>query len=705
MTETPNAGRRPRRAATRRSGPPEPTPEVTETPQPVAESAPADAPAEPQSSSSAPAPAEQQSAPSRSRRQKSASAKAAPEKSAPEKSSGKSAPAKGSGDRAPARSSRSDNRKGGGNRRSEPGRDRSPRAASQPVGDATDRLGLPNKLPRGGLRVVALGGIGEIGRNMTVFEFDGKLLIVDCGVQFPDSEPGINLSIPDFSYIADRLDQVEAVLLTHGHEDHIGALPYLLRLRADIPIYGSRFTLALLRAKCQEHRQTPRLVVVDKKTENIHGPFKSEFISVTHSIPHSFAVAIQYPGGKIFHSGDLKIDPTPLDGRKTDLNRMASFAGESGVDLVLMDSTNAEIPGFVSSEAEIGQNLREVIKSADGRILVVAFASNIHRVQSVLDAALETGRKVCFLGRSMVRNTEIAANEGYLSYAASDVVNISEYQNLSPTKTVLVCTGSQGEPLAALTRISRGEHRQLSIDPGDLVIFSSSIVPGNEKAVTSVVNRLVRRGAQVVSQSNRKVHVTGHAAVGELKYLYNILRPKNVMPVHGEWKHLVANHGIAVAAGTTASQVLVAEDGVVVDLLQGVARFAGRIPLKSVYLDGNRLDDITNQILEERGRLADGGAVAIAIYYDSDQAVIVGEPRIKSVGLTSADSFSSHLLTAIRKDFEKSLLGQQTKLSDLSRIVTNSASRWIKSNYDRAPVVIPVLIDLSHAQTARCESD
>ncbi|WP_045822508.1 ribonuclease J [Williamsia herbipolensis] len=678
----PTAPKRRRRAATRRSGPPEPaapTPPAHE--QPTAAAAPVKTNA---------APAQEKSAPT----QKKASGPAV--KDSAGKDSARSAESSGGGRRR-GKNSRGN---GGGGGSSEPRRDRSPQVASQPVGDVTDRLGLPKKLPRNGLRVVALGGIGEIGRNMTVFEFDGKLLIVDCGVQFPDKEPGISLMIPNFSPIAKRINQIEAILLTHGHEDHIGAIPYLLRLRSDIPIFGSVFTLAILKAKCAEHRISPNLIPVENGTRTQHGAFSSEFISVTHSIPHSFSIGITCGETRIFHSGDLKIDPTPIDGRITDLNRMALFA-QAGLDLALVDSTNADIPGFVASEQDVAATLDRIIGAATARIFLASFASNIHRVQSVIDAAERHGRKICFLGRSMVRNTQIALDEGYLNKRSVDLIDVDELLRLPANRTIIVCTGSQGEPMAALSRISRGQHRQMKIEPGDTAIFSSSVVPGNEKSVTGVLNDLTRRGAKVITSAQDKVHVTGHAPAGELLYLYNILKPRNVLPIHGEWKHLVANHHIAVSAGVDEARVLIAEDGVVVDLEDGIASFSGRHKLENVYLDGGRLDDITSRVLDERDRLTVSGAVVVAFYYDSGNKLINGAVRVESRGLTSSESLDIELARFVSKEID-GLLSSYSTAEILQRRVESISRRWVKAKYGREPVIIAVLMDLHASSDAVC---
>lgn len=392
----------------------------------------------------------------------------------------------------------------------------------------------PGPLAEGGLRVFALGGIGEVGRNMTVFEHAGRLLVVDCGVLFPeDDAPGVDLILPDFAPIENRLDDIEALVLTHGHEDHIGAVPFLLRLRPDLPVVGSKFTLALLAAKCKEHRLSPTLVEVAEGQHSTHGAFDLEFFAVNHSIPDALAVAIRTPAGVVLHTGDIKLDQLPLDGRLTDLAGFSRL-GDEGVDLFLVDSTNAEVPGFVTPEREIRPVLDRVIGKATQRLIVACFASHVHRVQQVLDVAVEHGRKVCFVGRSMVRNMGIASELGLLQVPDGLIVELDEALAMPEHLVVFVSTGSQGEPLSALSRMARGEHKQIRIRAGDTVVLASSLIPGNETAVFGVVNGLVRLGADVVHQGGAKVHVSGHASAGELLYLYNAVRPSNVMPVHGE---------------------------------------------------------------------------------------------------------------------------------------------------------------------------
>src|SRR6187431_233470 len=434
----------------------------------------------------------------------------------------------------------------------------------------------PPALAAGTLRVTPLGGLGEVGRNMTVFEYGGKLLIVDCGVLFPEEhQPGVDLILPDFEPIKNRLDDVVGVVLTHGHEDHIGAVPYLLKLKQDIPLIGSGLTLALIEAKLKEHRIKPYSLTVKEGQRERLAPFDLEFVAVNHSIPDALAVFVRTPGGTVLHTGDFKMDQLPLDGRLTDLRAFARL-GEEGVDLFLVDSTNADVPGFTPLERSIGPVLDQVIGKAPRRVIVASFSSHVHRVQQVLDAAAAHGRRVALLGRSMVRNMGIAEDLGYLHVPEGVFIDYKKARDLPDDKIVYMSTGSQGEPMAVLSRMANLDH-EIEPGPGDTVILASSLIPGNENAVYRVIDGLTKLGANVVHQGNARVHVSGHASAGELLYCYNIVRPRNVMPVHGEVRHLIANAELAVKTGVPPERVVVAEDGVVVDLVDGVARIAGAV--------------------------------------------------------------------------------------------------------------------------------
>ncbi|MFF6776445.1 ribonuclease J [Streptomyces sp. NPDC012637] len=554
-------------------------------------------------------------------------------------------------------------------------------------------LGAPPKLPQGGLRVTPLGGLGEIGRNMTVFEFDGRLLIVDCGVLFPEEEqPGVDLILPDFTTIQDRLDDVEGIVLTHGHEDHIGAVPYLLRLKPDIPLIGSKLTLALIEAKLQEHRIRPYTLEVAEGHRERFGPFDCEFIAVNHSIPDALAVAIRTPAGMVVHTGDFKMDQLPLDNRLTDLHAFARLS-EEGIDLLLTDSTNAEVPGFTPHERDISSVLRNVFANAQKRIIVASFASHVHRIQQILDAAHEYGRRVAFVGRSMVRNMGIARDLGYLRVPAGLVVDVKTLDDLPDDEIVLVCTGSQGEPMAALSRMANRDH-QIRIVPGDTVILASSLIPGNENAVYRVINGLTRWGANVVHKGNAKVHVSGHASAGELLYFYNICRPKNLMPVHGEWRHLRANAELGAMTGIPKDHIVIAEDGVVVDLVDGRARITGKVQAGYVYVDGLSVGDVTESSLKDRRILGEEGIISVFVVVDSSTGKIVGGPNVHARGSGIEDAAFDAVLPKIDQALNKSAQDGVVEAHQLQQLIRRTVGKWVSDTYRRRPMILPVVVEV-----------
>jgi len=563
------------------------------------------------------------------------------------------------------------------------------------VTSTVDGIGLttpPGVLPAGALRVVALGGIGEIGRNMTVFEHSGRLLIVDCGVLFPeDDAPGVDLILPDFRPIESRLEDIEALVLTHGHEDHIGAVPFLLRLRPDLPVIGSRFTLALLAAKCREHRQSPVLIEVREGQRTEHGPFQCEYLAVNHSIPDALAVAIRTPAGLVLHTGDIKLDQLPLDGRLTDLAGFARLGGE-GVDLLLVDSTNAEVPGFVTPERHIGPVLDRVIGKATQRVIVASFASHVHRIQQVFDVAAEHGRHVALVGRSMVRNMGIAVDLGLLRVPDNLLVDLDTALALPDDRLVLVSTGSQGEPLSALSRMARGDHRQVTIRAGDTVVLASSLIPGNENAVFGVVNGLVRLGATVVHQGTATVHVSGHASAGELLFLYNALRPSNVMPVHGEWRHLRANAALAVATGVSPDRVMLAEDGVVVDLVDGVATLSGRLEVGNVYVDGLSVGDVGESTLSDRLILGEGGFIAITVAVESSTGRAVTAPTVSGRGFSDDPKALDEVVSLVEMELSRTEAEGINDPHRIAQAVRRVVGRWVAETYRRRPMIVPTVI-------------
>ena len=552
-------------------------------------------------------------------------------------------------------------------------------------------LTTPAPLVDGGVRIVALGGLGEVGRNMAVIEHAGQLLVIDCGVLFPeDHHPGVDLILPDFEYIEDRLDDVQAIVLTHGHEDHIGAVPYLLRLKPDIPLVGSMLTLALVEAKLKEHRITPYTLGVKEGMRERLGVFDCEFVAVNHSIPDALAVFVRTPGGTILHTGDFKMDQLPLDRRLTDLRAFARL-GEEGVDLFMTDSTNAEVPGFTTPERDIAPAIDKVFRHAERRIIVACFSSHVHRVQQVLDAAEKSGRKVAMVGRSMIRNMGIAADLGYLHVPDNVLVDVKKLDDLPDDRVVLICTGSQGEPMAALSRMANRDHR-IDVGEGDTVLLASSLIPGNENAVYRVINGLMRLGANVVHKGNAKVHVSGHASAGELLYCYNIVKPRNVMPVHGEWRHLVANAALAEQTGVDRDHVVVAEDGVVVDLFDGRARIVGAVPCGYTYVDGSSVGEFDEALLKDRRILRDEGFISVIVVMDAATGKIAAGPEIQARGFAEDDEIFKQVRPKIEQALAEATGKGVTESYQLEQVMRRALGSWVGGKIRRRPMIIPVVI-------------
>lgn len=572
--------------------------------------------------------------------------------------------------------------------------------------DLTKRLPSPPKAPKGGLRIYALGGISEIGRNMTVFEYNNRLLIVDCGVLFPSSgEPGVDLILPDFGPIENQLDKVEALVVTHGHEDHIGAIPWLLKLRPDLPIIASRFTLALIAAKCQEHRQRPKLIEVNEKSEENRGPFNIRFWAVNHSIPDCLGVAIKTGAGLVIHTGDIKLDQTPPDGRPTDLPALSRF-GDEGVDLLLCDSTNATTPGVSPSEAEIAPTLARLVRDSSQRVIIASFASNVYRVQAAVDAAVAAGRKVAFNGRSMIRNMEIAEKLGFLKAPRGTIVSMDDAAKMAPHKVVLITTGTQGEPMAALSRMARREHRQITVRDGDLIILSSSLVPGNEEAVFGVINMLSQIGATVVTSRDAKVHTSGHGYSGELLFLYNAARPRNAMPVHGEWRHLRANKQLAISTGVPEDRTVLAHNGVVVDLVDGRASVVGQIPVGNLYVDGVTMGEVDTDVLADRTSLGAGGLVSITAVIDNRTGRLLERPKVETRGFAEDDrSMVPHLRDLAEQILTDLAAEGENDTYRLVQQLRRKISRFVEQKWRREPMVLPTVVPMNAEDTAIDDED
>ena len=553
---------------------------------------------------------------------------------------------------------------------------------------------LPNPAPLrpGVMRIIPLGGIGEIGRNMTVFEIDKKILIVDCGVLFPEEhQPGIDVILPDFSYLKDRLDDVVGIVLTHGHEDHIGGVPYLLRLKQDIPLIGSALTLAFVEAKLKEHRINPfSMVVAEGRKETLAG-FNLEFIAVNHSIPDALAVVIRSKAGTILHTGDFKMDQLPLDGRLTDLRTFARV-GEEGLDLFMSDSTNADVPGFTPLEKEIGPVIENVISRSKKRVIVASFSSHVHRVQQVVDAAKANNRKVALVGRSMIRNMQIAIEMGYLVAETEDFVDLKQAANMPDDKVVYMSTGSQGEPMAVLSRMANLEH-DIEVGEGDTVILASSLIPGNENAVYRVIDGLTKLGANVVHKGNAKVHVSGHAAAGELLYCYNILKPKNVMPVHGEYRHLIANGKLAEQTGVPHERVLITEDGWVIDLADGIAEVVGAVECGLLYVDGKNVGTITDEDLHDRRVLAEEGFISIFAVVDKTTGKVIVGPEIRARAFAEGDDVFENVKPLIERALAEAAGEGVRDTHALQQVIRRTIGTWVNKAHRRRPMIIPVVIE------------
>ena len=552
-------------------------------------------------------------------------------------------------------------------------------------------LPAPATLKPGVLRIIPLGGIGEIGRNMTVFEIDKKLLIVDCGVLFPEEhQPGVDVILPDFGYLRDRLDDVVGIMLTHGHEDHIGGVPYLLRMREDIPLIGSALTLAFVEAKLKEHKITANSQVVSEGQRKKIAGFDLEFVAVNHSIPDALAVLIRTNAGSVLHTGDFKMDQIPLDGRLTDLRAFARI-GEEGLDLFMCDSTNADVPGFTPLEKDIGPVIENVIARSKRRVIVASFSSHVHRVQQVVDAAVANNRKVALVGRSMVRNMQIAQEMGYLTIPDGVLIDAKHAADIPEHELVYMSTGSQGEPMAVLARMANLEH-DIQVGEGDTVILASSLIPGNENAVYRVIDGLTKLGANVVHKGNAKVHVSGHAAAGELLYCYNILKPKNVMPVHGEYRHLIANGKLAEQTGIPAERVLITEDGWVIDLEAGVAQVVGAVECGLLYVDGKTVGKITEEDLHDRRVLAEEGFISIFCVIDSETGRVKVGPEIRARAFAEEDHVFDDVKPQISLALAQAAAEGIRDVHAMQQVIRRTIGTWVNKAHRRRPMIIPVVI-------------
>ncbi len=548
------------------------------------------------------------------------------------------------------------------------------------------------------LKVIPIGGLHEIGKNMTLLQYGDDIIIVDCGMSFPGDEMlGIDVVIPDFSYVVENSDKIKGVVITHSHEDHIGGIPYLLS-KVNAPVYGSRLTIGFIKRKLTEHKiKKPRLLEIAPGDVIKLGCFKVEAIHTTHSVADSFAFAIDTPVGKLFHTGDFKVDYTPVDGEAIDLARFAQL-GQEGVQLLLCDSTNASRKGYTPSERVVGESLRNIFRSIGDRIIIATFSSNVHRVQKIIDIAVESGRKVAFSGRSMEQMAAIAQDLGYLKIPANTVVNLKKIKNVLDSQLIVITTGSQGEPMSALYRMARGEHRDVKIRKGDTIILSSTPVPGNEKAVSNVVNRLFELGAQVIYNDIAETHVSGHACSEELKLIHHLLKPKFFMPVHGEARHLKAHETIALELGMNPKNIVSARNGDIIELTQDKIRLSGeKVSAEAVLVDGLGVGDVGTFVLNERRNLSEGGCVMIAVTLDSASGEILAGPSISTRGLIYVKEYGEMLKEA-EKYIEEILMQASPKiLRDelaVKKLLGDKMHKFIYARTERSPMIVSIVMQI-----------
>ena len=555
----------------------------------------------------------------------------------------------------------------------------------------------PKKDPNATLKIIPLGGLDAIGKNMTVFECKGDMVLDDAGLMFPDdNHPGVDLILPDYTYVLQHADKLRGIVITHGHEDHTGSLPYLIKdLDRQVPIYGTKMTLGLIEGKFKEHRIKNAKLVEIKPGDKVNlGCITAEFFAVNHSIPGAVGVFFRSPAGNVLHTGDFKLDQTPIDGVHTDFGALARFA-EEGVDLMMSDSTNATNPNFTPSEAEVGKELQRIIAQAKGRVIIASFASHIHRLQQICDAAVANGRKVVVTGRSMVQNTDIARKLGYLKISDQDIIDAYDLKGIPPEQVVIMCTGSQGEPLSALARIAAGEHKTIDMEAGDTVIISATPVPGNEKAVTKVVNSLAKIGADVYDKSRARVHVSGHASAEELKIMLTIVQPKAFMPVHGEATHLRAHARLAEAVGVPAENVFICENGESLELSTKGVKHGESVQSGIVLVDGLSVGDTSEQVLEERTALSAQGFAAIAAAVSGRKKAVAGNVQVEMHGITGGDD--GYLVQECEKCVKNALtraLSKGASGKELKRAARDALLSLLWERTKTRPMTVVNLLDI-----------
>ena len=552
-------------------------------------------------------------------------------------------------------------------------------------------------MPAASLRVIPLGGLGEIGKNMTVFEHEGGSVIVDAGLAFPrDEHLGVDLILPDFSYLSDQPGDIHAVVLTHAHEDHVGALPYLLRQVSIPEVWATRLTLGLVKSKLDEHGllRSVELREIEPEGPPLElGPFRLEFVRMAHSVPDNVAIAIEAGDVRVFHTSDWKLDHTPVDGFRTDVGRLAEL-GNRGVDLMLCDSTNAERPGFTGSERLVGEAFRQIIPQRQGRVLVASFASNVHRMQQAIDVAVQTGRKVAVVGRSMRKNLNIAANLGYLEVPEGDVIQPGELDDYEPHEVLILCTGSQGEPLSALTRIAYDDHQTVSVERGDTVIISARPVPGNELRVHDTINQLSKRGAEVLHEENAEVHVSGHAKQEEIRTLYGLVRPKAVMPIHGEYRMQAANARMAQEAGVPADSIVLAENGSVVEVGATGVSMVGRVEAGVTFVDGLGVGDIGDVALRDRRHMAEDGVLIIVATLSSQNGTRSAAAELIARGFAETEPLLDEMRQEAETVLRECLDEDVVEIKLLQEHLHDGVGQLVYDRTKRRPMILPVVVEV-----------
>lgn len=547
------------------------------------------------------------------------------------------------------------------------------------------------------LNIIPLGGLGEIGKNMTVFRYGDDIIIVDAGLAFPEDDMlGIDLVIPDITYLTENQDKIRAIFLTHGHEDHIGALPFILK-KLNVPVYGTALTLGILQGRLKENGVSTNQLKTIKPGDVIRsGEFRLEFLRVNHSIPDAVAIAIHTPIGIIVHTGDFKFDQTPVDGQVTQFNKFAEL-GDQGVLLLLADSTNAERPGYTQSEKMVGQTFDDQFRFARNRIIVATFSSNVHRIQQVVDSAAKYKRKVAVIGRSMVNVVNISRDLGYLNIPDGTLIDIDDTNNYLPNQVVIITTGSQGEPMSALTRMAMSDHKKVGIVPGDTVIISATPIPGNEKGVSRTIDNLFKQGADVIYEKALGVHVSGHASQEEIKLMHNLVRPKFFMPVHGEYRHLMKHKQLAESLGMPKENILISENGSVIELTQDSICINGKVTAGKVLVDGLGVGDVGNIVLRDRRQLSQDGILIVVVTIDKQDCTVVAGPDIVSRGFVyvrEAEDLMDNARDKVQIALNKCQDGGITEWSSIKSAVRDSLSRYLYEKTRRRPMILPVIMEV-----------